>query len=64
VINAGFRPNERDVERAQAIVAAFRSAEGAGAVQVDGRMVDKPHLTQAQRILEAADAGAETGTTA
>lgn len=59
VINAGFRPDEREVEHARAILAAFRSAKGTGAVQVDGKMVDKPHLTQALRILWAAGAGAE-----
>lgn len=59
VINAGFRPDEREVEHARAILAAFRSAKGTGAVQVDGKMADKPHLTQALRILWAAGAGAE-----
>jgi citrate lyase subunit beta/citryl-CoA lyase len=53
-INAGFRPDESEVAQARAIVDAFRSAEGAGTVQVNGMMVDKPHLTQALQILEAA----------
>jgi citrate lyase subunit beta/citryl-CoA lyase len=53
-INAGFRPDEREIAHARAIVAAFRSADGVGTVQVNGLMVDKPHLTQALQVLEAA----------
>jgi citrate lyase subunit beta / citryl-CoA lyase len=53
-INAGFRPSDAEIAHARAIVAAFRSVEGVGAVQVNGVMVDKPHLTQARQILEAA----------
>jgi citrate lyase subunit beta/citryl-CoA lyase len=53
-INAGFLPDAAEVEHARAIVAAFSAAEGIGTVQVNGLMVDKPHLTQALRILEAA----------
>ena len=53
-INTGFRPDESEIAQARAIVAAFRSAEGAGTVHVNGMMVDKPHLTQALQILEAA----------
>ena len=54
VINAGFCPSEAEIAHARAIVAAFESTPGAGAVQVDGMMVDKPHLTQALQILDAA----------
>jgi citrate lyase subunit beta/citryl-CoA lyase len=53
-INAGFLPDAAEVEHARAIVAAFNAAEGIGTVQVNGLMVDKPHLTQALQILEAA----------
>ena len=53
-INAGFRPSDAEIAHAKAIVAAFESAGGAGTVQVNGMMVDKPHLTQARQILEAA----------
>jgi len=53
-INAGFRPDEKEIEKARAIVAAFKAAEGTGTVQVNGMMVDKPHLTQALQILAAA----------
>lgn len=55
-INAAFTPDERQVAEARAIVAAFAAAPGAGTLQVDGRMVDAPHLKQARRILERAGA--------
>ena len=42
------------VARARAIVDAFAAHPGAGALQVDGRMVDAPHLKQARRILSLA----------
>ncbi len=51
VINQGFTPSGQDISHAQRIVDAFAQAQGAGAVQLDGKMVDKPHLTQALRLL-------------
>jgi citrate lyase subunit beta/citryl-CoA lyase len=53
-INAGFLPDEREIAHARAIIAAFEASGGAGAVQLNGMMLDKPHLTQAQQVLEAA----------
>lgn len=54
IINQGFRPDEKEVAHARAVVAAFESSDGRGAVQVDGKMLDKPHLTQALQVLQAA----------
>ena len=51
VINHGFTPSQQEISHAQRIVDAFAQAHGAGAVQLDGKMVDKPHLTQALRLL-------------
>ncbi|MGN5374758.1 HpcH/HpaI aldolase/citrate lyase family protein [Sphingomonas hankookensis] len=53
-INAAFTPDAAAVARARAIVDAFAAHPGAGALQVDGRMVDAPHLKQARRILSLA----------
>ncbi len=53
-INAAFTPDERQVAEARAIVAAFAAAPDAGTLQVDGRMVDAPHLKQARGILDRA----------
>jgi citrate lyase subunit beta/citryl-CoA lyase len=54
VINAAFTPTKDDVAHARAIVAAFDAQPGAGVLSVDGKMVDRPHLTQARRVLERA----------
>lgn len=52
VINAAFTPGEEEIANARAIVAAFSANPGAGALQLDGRMIDQPHLEQARRLLE------------
>ena len=54
VINAAFTPSADDVAHAEAIVAAFAAQPGAGVLSVGGRMVDRPHLVQAKRVLERA----------
>jgi len=51
IINAGFTAKPQELQHAQRIVDAFAQAGGAGAVQLDGKMIDKPHLTQALRLL-------------
>jgi len=53
-INEGFAPDAAEIAHAKRIVDAFANANGAGAVQLDGKMVDKPHLTQAIRLLQLA----------
>lgn len=54
-INAAFTPGSDEVSRAQAIVDAFAANPGVGVLQVDGRMVDAPHLKQAKHILALSD---------
>jgi citrate lyase subunit beta/citryl-CoA lyase len=54
VINAAFTPSSEEVAQARRIVGAF--AKGAGVASLDGRMLDKPHLKQAQTLLALADA--------
>lgn len=60
IINAAFTPSEEELEQARAIVAVFEANPGVGALQLDGRMVDQPHLIQARKLLasvgEAPDA--------
>jgi citrate lyase subunit beta / citryl-CoA lyase len=53
-INAAFTPSDDDVAQARRIVAAFST--GIGVVSLDGRMLDRPHLTRAQNILALAEA--------
>jgi citrate lyase subunit beta/citryl-CoA lyase len=52
-INAAFAPTDAEREQAQRVVAAFATAPEAGVVSLDGRMIDRPHLLQAQRVLAA-----------
>lgn len=52
IINAAFTPSADQVKHAEAIVAAFEAQPDAGVLSVEGRMVDRPHLLQARRILE------------
>jgi citrate lyase subunit beta / citryl-CoA lyase len=54
VINAAFTPSEAEIVHARAVIAAFEANPGAGALSLDGRMIDRPHLIQAQRTLAAA----------
>ena len=54
VINAGFTPSAADIAHARAVVDAFAAAPGAGALRLDGKMIDRPHLVQAQRLLARA----------
>lgn len=54
VINAAFTPSADEVAHARAVVALFAANPGAGALQLDGRMVDAPHLKQAERVLALA----------
>jgi citrate lyase subunit beta/citryl-CoA lyase len=56
-IHAAFRPSEAEVAWAGRVLEAFRAAPGAGALSLDGRMLDKPHIRQAERILAAAARG-------
>ena len=51
VINAAFTPSEAELAEARAIVAAFTANPDAGALQIEGRMIDRPHLKLAQRLL-------------
>ncbi len=51
VINEVFTPSASQIEKAKAIVAAFAAKPGAGAVAIDGKMFDRPHLVRAQALL-------------
>ncbi|KIU26972.1 citrate lyase [Sphingomonas melonis] len=56
-INAAFTPGEAALADARAVVAAFAAAPGAGALQLDGKMIDAPHLKQARALLARAGEG-------
>jgi len=63
ILNEEFRPTEAEVALARRIVAAYEksTAEGIGAIVVDGKMVDVPIVVRAQQTLarEAAIEAAE-----
>ena len=54
-VNAAYMPSEKELARAERIIAAFRQAEARGeaAVQVDGEMVDYPVVYRAQALLDS-----------
>ncbi len=55
-INAAFTPTESEISHARRIVAAFAASPDVGVTSIDGKMVDRPHLLQAQRLLAAVEA--------
>ena len=57
-INAAFSPSPADEEHARRVLAAFAAAGNAGVASLEGQMIDRPHLLQAERILAAAKARA------
>ena len=54
VINEAFRPSEAALTHARRVVAAFEKDPHAGVVQLDGSMIDMPHLKQARNLLARA----------
>ncbi|MCJ7590136.1 MAG: CoA ester lyase [Woeseiaceae bacterium] len=54
VINAAFVPTAEELQRAARIVALFAANPGAGTIGMDGKMIDRPHLVQARRLLDMA----------
>lgn len=53
-INAGFTPSQKQLTYARAVVEAFAANPGAGVLQLDGKMIDAPHLKAALSILARA----------
>ena len=51
IINKSFTPTPAQIRHAQAVVQAFADNPTAGAVQISGKMLDIPHLKQAQNVL-------------
>ncbi len=56
VINAVFTPTEEDIAEARAVVKAFADAGNPGVVGLEGKMLDRPHLRQAESVIARAKA--------
>ena len=58
VVNTAFTPDPAALASARAVIDAFARPENAdrGAIRVDGRMVERLHLAQAERLVAIADA--------
>ncbi len=56
IINETFSPSADDIAFAERVVAAFASNPDVGTVGVDGKMLDRPHLQQARKVLAMRDA--------
>lgn len=56
--NQAFSPDPKAVAEARAIVAAYAEpeAQGKGAIQLNGRMVERLHLAEAEQLLAMAEA--------
>jgi citrate lyase beta subunit len=56
VVNRVFTPSQEEVEYARRVVEAFEraKAEGRGATQLDGQLIENVHGVMAQRILKVA----------
>jgi citrate lyase subunit beta/citryl-CoA lyase len=54
VINDAFTPSAAEIAHAQAVIAAFAANPEAGTLSLDGKMIDMPHLKQAERVMSIA----------
>ena len=54
VVNAAFMPTEEEIAFSERVVAAF-AGNPSGVVKMDGKMLDKPHLRAAEKILALAE---------
>jgi citrate lyase subunit beta/citryl-CoA lyase len=55
-INDVFTPSDEAIGEAEAIVRAMADAGSAGVASLDGKMIDRPHLRRAERLLARAKA--------
>lgn len=53
-IHEVFTPSAQEIDWAKRVIAAFRDNPGSGVLTLDGKMLDRPHLVLAQRLLARA----------
>lgn len=54
IIHEVFTPSASEVDWAKRVIAAFRDNPNAGVLTLDGKMLDRPHLVLAQRLMARA----------
>jgi len=54
VINTAFTPSDAEIAHAREVVALFAANPDLGTIGLDGKMLDRPHLLQAKRVLDRA----------
>ncbi|HBG16164.1 MAG TPA: citrate (pro-3S)-lyase subunit beta [Firmicutes bacterium] len=58
IVHQIYRPSESEITKSLRIIKAFKEAEkkGSGVISLDGKMIDKPIVERARRVLELAEA--------
>ena len=58
LVNAIYTPTDKEIQNAKEVIWGFREAEakGSGVISVNGKMVDKPIVERAQRVIALAKA--------
>ena len=51
VINEAYSPSSEELDHARAVIKAFAENPEAGTLQIEGKMIDKPHLVLAERVM-------------
>ena len=51
IIHEVFTPSAQEIDWAKRVVATFESNPGSGVLTLDGKMLDRPHLVLARRLL-------------
>jgi citrate lyase subunit beta / citryl-CoA lyase len=54
IINEAFTPSEAEVTHAREVIALFAANSGVGTLGLNGKMLDMPHLVQAQKTVALA----------
>ena len=54
-----FMPSEKDLNKARLIMAAIEEANARGIASLKGKMIDKPVVTRARRLLDLYEAGSK-----
>lgn len=55
IVHRAFRPSDGEISFAQKVVEAFHTNPKAGAISIDGEMIEPLHLVQARQTLAMAD---------